>query len=321
MNKLAKRPITLPENIEELKKFVLIGRDKLISVRAYIRAMDKLGVAKAVREQKREEANMLAGALLDAEARMGELLPPPKSKRNDLGQLKGEKTLPDGITKQQADSFRTLANNKDIIEDVKADAEADDDLPTRTEVLRRVKEKEKENRDKQPKPELPKGIYKVIYADPPWQFSNSGLAESADSHYSTMPTDDICAMPIKKLCCKDTVLFMWATNAMLEDALRVVKAWGFNYKSNLVWIKDKGPSIGWFTVSRHELLLIATAEGNLHPTEKVNSWTKAEVSKHSKKPEVFYTIIEKMYNGPYIELFARNKREGWGSFGNQISEG
>ena len=171
MNKLAKRPITLPENIEELKKFVLIGRDKLISVRAYIRAMDKLGVAKAVREQKREEANMLAGALLDAEARMGELLPPPKSKRNDLGQLKGEKTLPDGITKQQADSFRTLANNKDIIEDVKADAEADDDLPTRTEVLRRVKEREKTKRRKDDRAEaitdldMRKGDFKVALAD------------------------------------------------------------------------------------------------------------------------------------------------------------
>jgi hypothetical protein len=107
MNKLAKRPITLPENIEELKKFVLIGRDKLISVRAYIRAMDKLGVAKAVREQKREEANMLAGALLDAEARMGELLPPPKSKRNDLGQLKGEKTLP-MITRLYTKLYKSL---------------------------------------------------------------------------------------------------------------------------------------------------------------------------------------------------------------------
>jgi len=97
---------------------------------------------------------------------------------------------------------------------------------------------------------LPTGKYRVIYADPPWEFSNAGFNESAESHYPTMPTSKICLLPIQKLTTKETVLFLWATNAMLEDALRVCKAWGFNYKSNFVWIKDKAPSIGWFTKSK-----------------------------------------------------------------------
>jgi len=316
---ITKKPINLPSNINELAKFVLIGREKLTSVRAYIRAIDKLGLAKEVREQKREEANMLAGALLDAEARMGELLKPLTAKHQATSGA-GRSSLPEGITHKQSHIFQTLAENKDIIEQVKADAEDADDLPTRTEVLRRVKEKDRIVRDRQPKPELPKGTFRVIYADPPWQFDNSGLAESADSHYSTMPTSTICDMNVKSLCCKDTVLFMWATNAMLEDAFEVIKAWGFKYKSNLVWIKSKGPSIGWFTISRHELLLIATREGNPHPKEKLVSWFEGSVTAHSKKPEVAYKMIEEMYAGPYIELFARNKRKGWENFGNEISE-
>ena len=142
---LIKKQIYLPANIEDLKKFILIGREKLVSVRAYIRAIDKIGLAKEVREQKREEANMLAGALLDAEARMGELISRmPVQAHGEKGKFQNK--LPEGITPKQSSAFQTLAEHKDIIEQVKADAEADDDLPTRTEVLRRVKENEKENR-------------------------------------------------------------------------------------------------------------------------------------------------------------------------------
>jgi len=145
--KLVNKPITLPANIEDLKKFILIGREQLVSVRAYIRAIDKIGVAKAVREQKREEANMLAGALLDAEAKMGEILKKIEKQPTETGsggRFGGsKKVLPEGITHKQSSAFQTLADNRDIIEQVKADAEEDDDLPTRTEVLRRVKENEK----------------------------------------------------------------------------------------------------------------------------------------------------------------------------------
>jgi 16S rRNA G966 N2-methylase RsmD len=142
MSDIVKRTSALPEKIEDLTKFVLIGREKLTAVRAYIKAIDKVGIAKGVRGQKMEEAQMLAGALLDAEARIGELL--PKAER--LGSTRGTKWLPEGITKKQSHFFQTLADNKDVIEEVKADAEIEEDLPTRMEVLRRVKEREKENR-------------------------------------------------------------------------------------------------------------------------------------------------------------------------------
>ena len=167
-----------------------------------------------------------------------------------------------------------------------------------------------------PPPPLPEGEFRVIYADPPWQFDNSGFDQSAASHYSTMSTEDICKLEIP--AGDHSVLLMWATNAMLEDALEVIKAWGFNYKTNMVWIKDKGPSIGWFITSRHEHLLIATRGEGMHPDYKPLSVITGEVTKHSKKPNSVYELIERMYEGPYLELFARNKRDGWESWGNEI---
>ena len=168
-------------------------------------------------------------------------------------------------------------------------------------------------------PPLPEGKYNVIYADPAWEFDNSGFEQSAASHYPTMPTEAICSLPIKDITGEGAVLFLWATNAMLEDALRVMKSWGFEYKSNMAWIKDKGPTIGWFVEGRHELLLIGVNGSGVHPETKFPSWFKYPVSKHSKKPTEVYEKIEAMYpNRKYVELFARNTRSGWASWGNEL---
>lgn len=130
-----------------MTNFVLIGREKLNAVRAAIRIIDKLDMATSVREQKKEEATILAGALLDAEARIGEILSArPITDRSHRGGT--SKPLPEGITRNQSSQFQLLAENKEIIEKVKAEAEENDDLPTRTEVLRQIKECEKNNRRK-----------------------------------------------------------------------------------------------------------------------------------------------------------------------------
>jgi len=177
MQKLMKQQINLPAKLEDLKNFVLFNREKLVAVRAYIRAIDKLGVAKEVRQQKKDEANMLAGALLDAEARMGELL--KNIETGHGGSFDGKKggskkVLPEGITHKQSSAFQALSEHKDIIEQVKADAEAEDDLPTRTEVLRRIKELEKTDRISKEKSarkesiagiEIRKGDFKKVLSD------------------------------------------------------------------------------------------------------------------------------------------------------------
>jgi N6-adenosine-specific RNA methylase IME4 len=165
-------------------------------------------------------------------------------------------------------------------------------------------------------PAIPTGEYRVIYADPPWQFDNSGFDQSAAAHYPTMPTEKIAELKIPRS--SNSVCFMWATNAMLEDALEVMRSWGFDYKTNFVWTKETGPTIGFYTISRHELLLIGTHGQDMLPEVRPISIIRGEVAEHSKKPEGVYSMIESMYDGPYLELFARNKHEKWEVWGNEV---
>ena len=150
----------LPNNIEDLAKFVLIGREKLTAVRANIRAIDKLQLAEDVREQKKEEAQMLAEALLDAEVRIGDLLKqiPKATKGNQYtGKMVSDSSVDNqktkkqvveelGFNQKQAERFETLSSNKEIVEQVKAEARENEDIPTRSRVLQLVKEKSKEEK-------------------------------------------------------------------------------------------------------------------------------------------------------------------------------
>jgi N6-adenosine-specific RNA methylase IME4 len=167
---------------------------------------------------------------------------------------------------------------------------------------------------------LPPGKFRAIYADPPWSYSNSGFAQSAASKYPTMSLDRICDMPIADKAVDETVLFLWATSPLLPDALTVMGAWDFQYKASMVWIKDRAPGMGWYVNTKHEFLLIGAGRSTPHPKVKLDSVVTAPVSKHSKKPEEFYALIEQMYEGPYLELFARNKREGWERWGNEATQ-
>ena len=165
---------------------------------------------------------------------------------------------------------------------------------------------------------LPNGKYSVIYADPPWQYDNSGFNESADNQYPTMPIDEICDLPIEQLADNATVLFLWATNPLLIEALRVMREWGFEYKTNMAWIKDAGRGKGWFLKSKHELLLIGTRPGSPHPAYRPDSCFEADRGNvHSRKPNLAREIIEQMYSGKKIELFAREKYNDWEVWGNE----
>jgi len=163
--------------------------------------------------------------------------------------------------------------------------------------------------------ELPKDKYRVIYADPPWQYSNSGFTTSAESQYPTMSTEEICKLPIKDLADENAVLFLWVTNPLLEDALKVCEAWGFKYKTNFVWVKNQHTG-GFYCYGQHELLFVAVRGSLLPKQEGIHSSViNAPRREHSRKPDEVYSIIEAMYDGPYIELFARSKREGWVGWG------
>jgi N6-adenosine-specific RNA methylase IME4 len=169
--------------------------------------------------------------------------------------------------------------------------------------------------------------YAVLYADPPWQFrvydENSSIASehgAAGVHYPCMSTNAICALPVKELATDAAVLFLWTTAPHLPEALQVVAAWGFTYKTHAVWVKD-WIGLGYFVRNQHELLLVAT-RGDMpspSPANRPSSVIDAPRRGHSRKPDEAYEMIEQMYPElPKIELFARHTRPGWDAWGNEI---
>lgn len=161
--------------------------------------------------------------------------------------------------------------------------------------------------------------YGVIYADPPWRFEpysrETGMDRAADNHYPTMTLDAIEALDVPSA--NDCVLFLWATAPMLPQAMSVMGSWGFEYKSQIVWVKDR-IGTGYWARNKHELLLIGT-RGNVpapEPGTQPNSIIEAPISKHSAKPKRFAEVIEFLFpNLPRIELFARAERDGWDCWG------
>lgn len=171
----------------------------------------------------------------------------------------------------------------------------------------------------------PAGVYSVIYADPPWRYDNSGLHGAAQAHYPTMSTDEICGLleQIQLKVSDNAVLFLWATNPLLPDALRVIEAWKFHYKTNLCWDKEKPTTgLGFYVKGQHELVMVAT-RGSFLPSYTPPSLFRLGKEAHSKKPTYGYALIEAMYpNQRYVELFARkaDPRDNWTFWGAESHE-
>lgn len=166
--------------------------------------------------------------------------------------------------------------------------------------------------------EAPTGKFRIIYADPPWSYGNSmpdSFVEQRD-HYPVMTIRELCDMPIKALAEDDAVLFLWVTSPILEESFEIIKAWGFKYKASFVWDKEKHV-MGHYNSVRHEFLLVCV-RGSCQPDVRklFDSVVTEARTEHSKKPAQFYDIIETIYTqGKRLEIFARNQREGWTSYG------
>ena len=174
------------------------------------------------------------------------------------------------------------------------------------------------------KQQLDKGNkkYRVIYADPPWSYSNEmpEYVTTPDDYYTLMPTPEICAMPVKEMTEQNAVLFLWTTSPHLPEALQVCEAWGFKYKTTFIWDKVLH-NMGHYNSVRHEILLVCV-KGSCTPDVKklYDSVYSEERTAHSKKPEFFRQVIDTIYPyGNRIELFARQVPDGWDVFGNQAS--
>ena len=160
--------------------------------------------------------------------------------------------------------------------------------------------------------------YDVIYADPPWRYDFAPTrSRKIENQYPTMTTEEICKLSVPSAT--NAVLYLWATAPKLIDALRVLHAWGFTYKTHAVWDKESMGMGYWFR-NLHELLLVGV-KGKMSPPEstlRISSVYEEKRGKHSKKPEYFYKVLEDSYPElNKIELFSRNKRSNWAHWGNE----
>lgn len=326
----ARQELALARNIDEVK----LIRDQAEAIRAYIK------------QQKGsfEMQNTAAEIKLRAERRAGEMLKKTEFNKGAQGLIQQHLTgspimeppveLPKladlGITKTQSYRWQLEAEiPEEKFEQFIAETKAVADELTSKAVLGIA---QKMKREAEPKTvELPAGQFNVIYSDVPWKYDNS--IESwgpASLHYQSLPVEQIAyyqdphGVRVQDKFASDSVLFLWVTNPFVRDAFEVVDAWGFSYKTNIVWVKTElqRPGSGFYVRGRHELLFICT-KGSFVPDqtgkEPIGSVVEAPIQEHSQKPDVVYEIIERMYpEGKYLELFARKERHGWTSWGNEI---
>lgn len=172
--------------------------------------------------------------------------------------------------------------------------------------------------------------FTVVYADPPWKYDALSIDPTRliENHYPTMTLDDICAMEVNEVTTNDAALFLWTTSPKIEEALKVLNAWGFRYKSSLIWDKtgeeNVGMGMGYFARINHEILLIGV-KGEMPcpmPGDRPRSVFRIKkTQEHSAKPPEFAETIEKMYpDVAKLEMFCRSPRPGWKVWGNQSRE-
>lgn len=173
----------------------------------------------------------------------------------------------------------------------------------------------------------------TILCDPPWQFQNRTGKVAPEhkrlSRYGTLDLKEIMDLPVVQIAASRAHLYLWCPNALLPDGLAVMKAWGFHYKSNIVWHKIRkdggsdGRGVGFYFRNVTELILFGVRGENartLQPGRRQVNYLSSRKREHSRKPDEQYALIESCSWGPYIELFARGERKGWATWGNQADD-
>lgn len=342
MNSLTVRKNNVPVQIEDLTKFVLVGREKLVAVRAEIRAIDKVGLAREVRLQKLEEAQDISEAVLDAEVKIGELMAKlPKQNTHNRAKNRQLTAAPSkievieaaGFSRMQAQRFEALAKNPELVEQAKAEARENDDIVSRSLVLEKVKQKKREEKEEKRESERrenaikieqlqtpleAKGLFQTIVIDPPWDWNDEGDINQfgrTKPDYKTMPVEEIEQLPIAKIADKNCHLYLWVTNRSLPKAFRLIDAWGFRYITCITWVK---PSIGvgnYFRGDTEQILFCVKGDQPLKRHDVGTHFLAPRGDRHSAKPDEFYRLVESCSYAPYIDIFGRKSRENWAVWG------
>jgi N6-adenosine-specific RNA methylase IME4 len=316
------KAIAEAHRVDEVKDI----RDKALAIQAYARQAKNREVERQA-EQIRLRAERKAGELLRAMKAAGKMAKggSPYHAVNSTG-YKAEPV--EGsldswkITKKQSFDWQRVAAIP--LEDFTRAVERPHPGPAVRSIVKRVRRSEREEELAEATAKASKQIgtdlYAVIMADPPWRFepySREGMDRAADNHYPTVTLAEIKALKVP--AADDCVLFLWATVPMLPQALDVMTAWGFVYRSHFIWLKDR-IGTGYWSRNKHELLLVGT-RGNIPAPaagEQFESVISAPLGKHSAKPNAFAEMIEEMFpNCRAIEMFARGPRLGWDVFGNE----
>jgi N6-adenosine-specific RNA methylase IME4 len=217
----------------------------------------------------------------------------------------GARTLQDAATVKGA--------NPELFARVKAGLLAAD------KAARQVR-RERQQQDLGEAPPPPDGPFQLICADPPWQLGSPDSEKAPENHYPTMPLEEIKALAVP--AAEDAILFLWTPACFMPQALEVLAAWGFEYKTELVWVKDRF-GLGSWVRHRHEPLLIGT-RGHFSPPDpsvRPDSVIEAPRRRHSQKPDLLYETLERSYpHCSKLELFARAERPGWVVWGNEVGE-
>lgn len=179
---------------------------------------------------------------------------------------------------------------------------------------------------------VPNRGFGAILADPPWRFTNR-TGKMAPEHkrlnrYGTLLLEDIKEIPVSLVAGENSHLYLWVPNALLQEGLEVMKAWGFKYKTNIIWHKirkDGGPDgrgVGFYFRNTTEIILFGTRGRlrTLKPGRTQVNIIKSQKQEHSRKPDSLYNLVERCSPGPFLELFARGTRKNWTAFGNQAEE-
>ncbi|WP_273845442.1 MT-A70 family methyltransferase [Rubrobacter calidifluminis] len=225
------------------------------------------------------------------------------------------------ISNKRGDEVAAEVAERVLSGEEKTTFDAYERMKRETAARRREAEREEKRRALRDMP-LPARRYELIYADPPWRYEHARTdSRRIENHYPTMSLQEI--KDLKVPAAEDATLFLWATSPKLDQSLEVMRAWGFEYRTSLVWVKDK-IGMGYYARQRHELLLVGK-RGNPpvpEPHNRPDSVIESPRLEHSAKPEVVYELLERMYpHATKVELFCRRPREGWDAWGNEIEDG
>jgi N6-adenosine-specific RNA methylase IME4/predicted transcriptional regulator len=246
--------------------------------------------------------------------------------RADLGKRKAPSGNPEVTNQDHQDPTETSTdkearsgNPEAVPAWFQSDADPSREAKRVTRNIERDQERQ-QTRAARPTRSLPDDEFTLLYVDPPWRYEHIETESRAiENQYPTMGLDEICALKIPAAL--DAVLFLWATSPKLAEAVQVIEAWGFNYRTCAVWDKET-IGMGYYFRQQHELLLVAV-RGSVpvpEPSARPSSVLRSKRGKHSAKPTLVYDLIERMYphftEQDRVELFAREKRRGWSNWGN-----